>query len=142
MEFDDHHRAISIEEKPERPKSHYAVVGLYFYDNRVVSIAQNLRPSARGELEITDVNRDYLARGELDVQVLGRGFAWLDTGTHDALADAASFVRAVEERQGLKIACIEEIAWRMGYIDGDQLRALAEPLWDSSYGEYLVHLLE
>ncbi|MFZ4395799.1 MAG: glucose-1-phosphate thymidylyltransferase RfbA [Kiritimatiellia bacterium] len=135
-------RATSIEEKPAQPQSNYAVVGLYFYDNDVVEVAANLRPSARGEYEITDVNREYLHRGSLHVQLLSRGFAWLDTGTHDALADATAFVKAIEDRQGLKIACIEEIAWRMGFIRNDQLAALAHNLRKSTYGEYLARLLQ
>jgi len=133
-------RATSIEEKPAQPKSNYAVVGLYFYDNDVVEVAANLRPSPRGEYEITDVNREYLRRGSLHVQLLSRGFAWLDTGTHDALADATAFVKAIEDRQGLKIACIEEIAWRMGFINNSQLAALAHTLSKSTYGEYLARL--
>jgi glucose-1-phosphate thymidylyltransferase len=134
-------RATSIEEKPAKPQSNHAVVGLYFYDNDVVEIAANLQPSPRGEYEITDVNREYLRRGTLNVQLLGRGFAWLDTGTHEALADATAFVKAIEDRQGLKIACIEEIAWRMGFIDRTQLARLAQTLRKSAYGEYLAQLL-
>jgi glucose-1-phosphate thymidylyltransferase len=141
VEFDDRWQAVSIEEKPSRPKSSYAVVGLYFYDNDVVSIAAAQQPSARGEYEITDVNREYLRRGKLRVEVMGRGFAWLDTGTHDSLAEAGMFVKVIEERQGLKIACIEEIAWRMGFIDSAQLAALARASSRSSYGEYLAHIL-
>ena len=131
----------SIEEKPERPKSNYAVVGLYFYGNDVVDIAANLKPSARGEYEITDLNRVYLQRDRLNVKVMGRGFAWLDTGTHDSLADATAFVKAIQDRQGLKIACLEEIAWRMDFIDRAQFVRLAETLRKSTYGEYLSRLL-
>ena len=141
VEFDADGRAKSIEEKPERPKSRYAVVGLYFYDNRVLEIAARLKPSARGELEITDVNRQYLAWGELDVIPMGRGFAWLDTGTHESLLEAAEFVATLERRQGMKIACPEEIAWRQGWIDARALEALAQPLAKSGYGEYLLRLL-
>jgi glucose-1-phosphate thymidylyltransferase len=140
--FDREGRATDIEEKPARPRSTYAVVGLYFYDSAVVDIARGLAPSARGELEITDVNREYLRRGSLRVEVLGRGMAWLDTGTHRSLLEAGQFVEVVESRQGLKIACPEEIAFRMGYIDRGQLRALAEPMASSGYGEYLVRLAE
>jgi glucose-1-phosphate thymidylyltransferase len=142
VEFDDARNAISIVEKPERPNSNYAVVGLYFYDNDVVEIARNVRPSARGEIEITDVNREYLRRGKLRVGVLDRGTAWLDTGTFDSLMRAAEFVRVIEERQGLRIGSPEEIAWREGFIDDAELRALAEPLVMSGYGEYLLRLLE
>ena len=141
VEFDSRFRALSIEEKPARPKSRYAVVGLYFYDNRVVSIAEGLKPSKRGELEITDINRKYLETGELKVQVFGRGHAWLDTGTHESLLEASHFIETIERRQGLKIACPEEIAWRMGYISAARLRALARPLAKSGYGEYLLRLL-
>jgi glucose-1-phosphate thymidylyltransferase len=142
VEFDGDRNAVSIEEKPERPKSNYAVVGLYFYDNDVVEIARNIAPSARGEIEITDVNREYLRRGKLRVGVLDRGTAWLDTGTFDSLMQAAEFVRVIEERQGLRIGSPEEIAWREGFIDDATLRALAEPLVKSGYGEYLIKLLE
>jgi len=141
VEFDAGGRAKSIEEKPERPKSRYAVVGLYFYDNRVLDIAAGLKPSARGELEITDVNRQYLAWGELDVIPMGRGFAWLDTGTHESLLEASHFIETIERRQGLKVACPEEIAWRQGWIDARALEALAQPLAKSGYGEYLLGLL-
>ena len=134
-------KALSIEEKPARPRSSYAVTGLYFYDNRVLDIAAGLTPSARGELEITDVNRAYLEAGDLNVQVLGRGFAWLDTGTHESLQNASTFIEIVERRQGLKVACIEEIAFRMGYVGAEQLRALAEPMRKNDYGQYLLDLL-
>ena len=141
VEFDAGNRAIRIEEKPARPKSRYAVTGLYFYDNRAPGIAAKLAPSARGELEITDVNRAYLERGELEVVPMGRGLAWLDTGTHESLLEAASFIETLERRQGLKIACPEEIAWRQGWIGADALRALAEPLAKSGYGQYLLQIL-
>ena len=142
VEFSQNGKAISIEEKPLKPKSNYAIPGLYFYDNRVVQIARNLKPSARGELEISDVNKQYLDREELKVQVLGRGFAWLDTGTHDSLMEASMFIETIEKRQGLKVACIEEIAYRMGYIDSDQLVSLAKPLNKSNYGKYLFDLVK
>ena len=138
VEFDKSGRAIGVEEKPTHPRSHFAITGLYFYDNDVVDIASNLKPSPRGELEITDVNRAYLERGKLRVETLGRGFAWLDTGTHEDLFNAASFVHAVESRQGLKIAAPEEVAFRMGWIDADELLALAEPLKKNGYGQYLL----
>ncbi|MCP5159611.1 MAG: glucose-1-phosphate thymidylyltransferase RfbA [Gammaproteobacteria bacterium] len=142
VSFDRHGRAVNIEEKPHKPKSHYAVTGLYFYDNEVIDIAKNIQPSARGELEITDVNKIYLERGELNVELLGRGYAWLDTGTHESLLAAANFMQVVEQRQGLKIACPEEIAWRMGYIDDEQLAQLAAPLAKNGYGQYLQELLQ
>jgi glucose-1-phosphate thymidylyltransferase len=140
--FDDSGRATSIEEKPAQPKSRYAVTGLYFYDTDVVEIARSIRPSARGELEITDVNRTYLERGTLDVQMMARGMAWLDTGTHDSLLEAAHFIQTLEKRQGLKVGCPEEVAWRKGWIDDAQLQGLAAPLAKSGYGSYLVELLE
>ncbi len=142
VEFDDGGRAVSIEEKPRNPRSHYAVTGIYFYDNQVLEIAGNLEPSARGELEITDVNAEYLRRGQLRVEVMGRGTAWLDTGTHDALQRASNFIETIEQRQGLKVACPEEIAYRMGYIDAGQLLRLAEPTKKSGYGVYLMELVE
>lgn len=141
VEFDDHNNALSIEEKPVNPKSSYAVPGIYFYDNDVVSIAENLEPSARGEYEITDVNKEYLKRGQLHVGILDRGTAWLDTGTFASLQQAAQFVQVIENRQGLKIGCIEETAYNMGFINAEQLRAIAEPLKKSGYGEYLLRLL-
>ena len=142
VEFDAHGKALSIEEKPKKPKSRYAVTGLYFYDDQVVEIAANLRPSARGELEITDVNRAYLERGQLQVCVMGRGMAWLDTGTHEALMDASLFIQTLEKRQGLMVACPEEIAFRAGYISAEQLEALAKPMQNNSYGAYLLQLLK
>ncbi|PID62287.1 MAG: glucose-1-phosphate thymidylyltransferase [Gammaproteobacteria bacterium] len=142
VEFDSEGKAMSIEEKPEHPRSHHAVTGLYFHDADVIEIARNLVPSARGELEITDVNAEYLRRGTLNVHLLGRGSAWFDTGTHDSLMEASEFVRVIETRQGLKIAALEEIAWRMGHIDTAQLRTLAESLQNNGYGRYLLSLLE
>jgi glucose-1-phosphate thymidylyltransferase len=142
VEFDENKKAISLEEKPEKPKSKYAVPGLYFYDNRVVKIAEELEPSARGEYEITDVNKKYLEMGELEVRVMGRGYAWLDTGTFRSLMQASQFVQVIEERQGLKVGCIEEVAYRMKFIDENQLRQLAEPLVKSGYGSYLMKLIE
>jgi glucose-1-phosphate thymidylyltransferase len=142
VEFDAAGRAISLEEKPSRPKSRYAVTGLYFYDARVTGIAREMKPSARGELEITDINSRYLAWNELDVQVMGRGHAWLDTGTHESLLEASLFIQTIEKRQGLKIACPEEIAWRAGWIDAGTLARLAAPLKKNGYGQYLERLLE
>jgi glucose-1-phosphate thymidylyltransferase len=141
VEFDDEGRVLSIEEKPAQPKSNYAVTGLYFYDNQVVDFAKSIKPSPRGELEITDINRIYLEAGELTVAQLGRGAAWLDTGTHDNLLAASQFIQTLEKRQGLKVSCPEEIAWRMGYISSEQLEKLAEPLRKSGYGDYLLNVL-
>jgi glucose-1-phosphate thymidylyltransferase len=142
VEFDEQGRALSLEEKPENPKSDFAVPGLYFYDNDVVQYAAELEPSARGELEITDLNKAYLQRGELHVEVMGRGYAWLDTGTHESLIAAATFIEAIETRQALKVACPEEIAYRQGFISGDQVRALAQPLTNTQYGRYLLNMLD
>jgi glucose-1-phosphate thymidylyltransferase len=141
VEFEEDGRVVGLEEKPQRPRSHYAVTGLYFYDNQVLDIAANLVPSARGELEITDVNLEYLRRGQLRVEVMGRGMAWLDTGTHESLQQATNFVETIEQRQGLKVSCPEEIAYRMGYLDADDLSRLAEPMKKSSYGRYLLEIV-
>ncbi|MFM2263421.1 MAG: Glucose-phosphate thymidylyltransferase, partial [Pseudomonadota bacterium] len=142
VEFDDQFRALSIEEKPKVPKSNYAVTGLYFYDNQVCDIAADIRPSPRGELEITDVNRRYLEQGQLNVEIMGRGYAWLDTGTHDSLLEAASFIATLQKRQGLMVACPEEIAFASGWIDAAKVQALAEPLKKNGYGQYLLGLLK
>ncbi|QSQ14756.1 glucose-1-phosphate thymidylyltransferase RfbA [Myxococcus landrumensis] len=142
VELDANNRAVSLEEKPLKPKSNYAVTGLYFYDNQVLDIAAALKPSPRGELEITDVNAEYLRRGQLDVELMGRGYAWLDTGTHSSLMEASNFIEIIERRQGLKVACPEEIAYRMGYIDAKQLTALAEPMRKNEYGQYLLAVAE
>lgn len=141
VEFDADRKAVSIEEKPSKPKSRYAVTGIYFYDSQVVSVAEGLKPSPRGELEITDVNRWYLDRGQLRTEVLGRGMAWLDTGTHESLMEASTYIQTIEKRQGLKIACPEEIVYRLGYIDANQLQALAAKIGKSTYGQYLLRLL-
>lgn len=141
-EFDDDGNCLSIEEKPKNPKSNYAVVGLYFYPNKVVEVAKSIKPSARGELEITDVNRSFLDAGELKVQTLGRGFAWLDTGTHDSLSEASTFIEVIEKRQGLKIACLEEIAYRNGWISKEKLKRAAEPMARNQYGQYLMHIID
>ena len=141
-EFDTDGNCLSIEEKPENPKSNYAVVGLYFYPNSVVDIAKTIKPSARGELEITTVNQEYLKQQKLKVQTLQRGFAWLDTGTHDSLAEASTFIEVIEKRQGLKVACLEEIAYKRGWIDKEQLRSLAKPMQKNGYGQYLLRLIE
>lgn len=140
VEFDDDMKALSIEEKPENPKSNYAVTGLYFYDNTVVEKAKNLKPSNRGELEITDINKLYLDEGKLDVKLMGRGYAWLDTGTHDSMMEAASFIATIQKRQNLKVACLEEIAYRMGYISKEKLVELAQPMKKNDYGQYLLRL--
>ena len=142
VEFDENKRAKSIEEKPEKPKSHFAVTGLYFYDNSVVDIAKQVTPSHRGELEISDINRAYLEQGKLNVELLGRGFAWLDTGTHESLLEAAQFVETIEKRQGYKIACLEEIAFNQGWLSAEQMRMQADQLKKNGYGEYLNDLLE
>jgi len=142
ISFDENGKVLDIEEKPSEPKSNFAVTGLYFYDKDVVEIARKIKPSQRGELEITDVNKAYLARGDLHVELIGRGAAWLDTGTHESLLDAANFIKVVEDRQGLKIACLEEIAYRLGYITVEEVREIAEPLAQNGYGQYLLHLMK
>jgi len=142
VEFDDAGRPVGLEEKPAQPKSSYAITGLYFYDNRVLDLAADLAPSERGELEITDLNRKYLSTGDLHIEKMGRGIAWLDTGTHDALIQAASFIQAIEERQGLQVACLEEIAWRMGYIGKDDVIRIANSMAKSNYGQYLHRILD
>ena len=142
VEFDARGRAIGLEEKPERPRSSWAVTGLYFYDDRAIDIAAGLEPSARGELEITDVNRAYLDRGELHVELMGRGFAWLDTGTHASLLQASNFIQTLEERQGLKVACLEEVAYKMGFIDAARVRSIGESMEHNEYGRYLLHMLD
>lgn len=142
VEFDSDKKAVSIEEKPKQPKSHYAVTGLYFYDNDVVKIAKSIQPSERGELEITDINKAYLEEGILDVEIMGRGFAWLDTGTHESLLEAGTFIETIEKRQNFKVACLEEIAYRMGYINREQLIELAQPLKKNAYGQYMLNLAE
>ncbi|KRL04530.1 glucose-1-phosphate thymidylyltransferase RfbA [Liquorilactobacillus oeni] len=142
VEFDKNMHAVSLEEKPAKPKSNYAVTGLYFYDNRVVDYAADLKPSARGELEITDINKIYLANNELNVKLMGRGYAWLDTGTHDSMLEASSFIATIQKRQNLKVACLEEIAYRMGYIGKERLLELAQPMKKNDYGQYLIRLVE
>ena len=142
VDFNEKGKVLSIEEKPKKPRSRYAVTGLYFYGNEVIEIAKNLKPSQRGELEITDINREYLRRRKLRVELMGRGYAWLDTGTHDSLAEAAEFIATIEKRQGLKVACIEEIAYNLGYINKEQLRKLAQPLNHNEYGQYLTRIIK